>query len=82
MYEHRKFRSSDSAIYDANSDYDAFIYIIANAYAREDDDTLTEEDKDLLALRTEHTDRKTNGSAEFFFTDLRIGSPFYTRFHG
>lgn len=48
-----------------DDDDDAGLFSIANDYS-EDEHSITEEDKDLLAVRTTHTARKKDESAEEF----------------
>ena len=58
--------NSDDPIADPNEDADAGIFSIANDYISEDENTLTEEEDDLLAVRTRRTATNQSHSAEDF----------------
>ena len=64
--EEENLINSDDTIADPDEDDDAGIFSIANDYASEDENTLDEEENDLLAVLTRHTKTNQIESAEDF----------------
>ena len=62
--EDNKLSNSDDTIADSDEDDNASIFSTSNEYASEDDDTLPEEERQLLEVRTKRTDTNTTESAE------------------
>ena len=71
--------NSDDTIAALGNGDDSGIASIANHHTSEDEDTLAEEENDLLAVRTGRTESSRNVSAEAFL--LARGSPLRARLH-
>ena len=62
--EDNKLSNSDDTIADSDEDDNASIFSTSNEYASEDDDTLPEEERQLLEVRAKRTDTNATESAE------------------